>query len=143
MKLQTASETLSFLDQLQKQATDYYQTIIDRFGKDEEVYKGFIKENKRYYSDIMFSYRSVISDALEGCYAFNLNSDDWILDTNLPDNQSYKDAISKAVSLEEKMISFYEAAAQQSAQLLADVPRAMLHIVKKIKQKRLPKLKSM
>jgi hypothetical protein len=143
MRLQTASETLSYMEQLQNQASAFYKTIIEKYGEDEEVYKTFIKENKRFTSDIMFSYRSVISDALEGCYAFDLESDDFVLDAELGSSSSYKDAIAKALAMEEKMIALYETGAEQSADLLADVPRAMLRVVKKINKTRVPKLKSL
>ncbi len=143
MRMQTASETLTYMETLQKQATAFYEAILEKYGKNEEVLKTFIKENKRFNSDIMFSYRSVISDALEGCYAFNLESDDFVLDTQLSDGLSYKDAIAKAIGVEERLIAFYETGAAQSADLMADVPRAMLRVVKKLKNKRLPQLSSL
>lgn len=143
MRLQTASETLSYMEQLQTQASAFYKTIIEKYGEDEDAFKLFIKENKRFTGDIMFSYRSVISDALEGCYAFDMESDEFVLDTELGDNQSYTDALEKAVAMEEKLIALYEAGAKQSADLLADVPRAMLRVVKKLRKNRIPKLMSL
>ena len=43
----------------------------------------------------------------------------------------YEDAINKAIEIEDKIIQFYKTAAEQSASLMADVPRTFTQITKK------------
>ncbi len=87
------------------------------------------------------AYQSVITDAIEGCYAFALESDDYTFDTDLPDDASLSDAVNKALQIEEKIIGCYTTGAEQSGSLLADVPRNFKIVVKK-RNNRLEKLKS-
>ena len=142
MRLHTASETISFAKELEDISAKFYESISQRYGKDEDVFLIFVKENKKYAEQIQRAYFSVITDAIEGGYAFDLEADEYKLDTELPEKASYSDALDKAVEIEEKMIKFYTVAADQSMSLLADVPRNFKIVVKKRKN-RVPTLKSL
>ena len=83
----------------------------------------------------------MITDALEGCFAFSLNPEDYSLDTGLAGNATLTEAIQGAMKIEEKIIEFYNVAAEQSKSLMADVPRAFKLVVKK-RSKRQSTLKS-
>ena len=142
MKLQTASETISFVKELEEKSAKFYEDIFQRYARDEDVLLAFAKENRKYFTQIQRTYYSVITDAIEGCYAFNLDSDDYIFETDLPENTGYADALARAVGMEEKILDFYHVAADQSMSLMADVPRNFKVVAKKRKN-RIPTLKSL
>ena len=72
MKLCTASETLSFIRELEEKAAGFYEDLARRFPENGEDFLSFAKENRKYNKQIQMAYQSVITEANEGCYAFNL-----------------------------------------------------------------------
>ena len=141
MKLHTASETVSFVKELEEQAAQFYEELAQRCPNNEDVLLSYARENRKYFTQIQRAYYSVITDAIEGGYAFDLEADDHTLDTELPERASYVDALDKAVEIEEKMIKFYTVAAEQSLSLMADVPRNFKIVARK-RQKRAQQLRS-
>jgi hypothetical protein len=141
MNLRTASETLSFIRELEEKAAKFYENLAKRSPENETDFLAFAKENRKYNKQIQMAYQSVITDAIEGCYAFNLNSDDYEFETALAENATYADSLAKAIEIEEKILDFYHVAADQSMSLLADVPRNFKIVAKKRKN-RIPTLKS-
>ena len=83
----------------------------------------------------------MITDALEGCFAFSLNREDYFLETWLAGDATLAEAIQGAMKIEEKIVEFYNVAAEQSKSLMADIPRAFKLVVKK-RSKRQSALKS-
>ena len=88
------------------------------------------------------AYQSVITDAIEGCFAFQLESDEFVINTDLPNNADLAEAIQQALAIEEKMIEFYTTAADQSMALMADIPRNFKIIARK-RGNRLDQLKAL
>jgi len=142
MKLHTASEVISFAKKLENDSAKFYQNLSQSYAKDEDVFLFFIKENEKNVVQTERVYYGVITDAIEGCFAFNIDPDEYMFNTALAANASYSDALEKAVEMEQKIIKFYSDAAEQSKSLMADVPRAFAMIVKK-RNKREPKLRSL
>ncbi len=142
MRLHTASETISFIREFEEKAAKFYEELSERYPEGEDVFLSFAKENRKYFSQIQRAYYSVITDAIEGCFAFDLEPNDYALDTDLPQGTSYPNAVAKALALEEKIIEFYDVAAEQSMSLMADVPRNFKIVAKK-RNNRIPKLKSL
>ena len=142
MKLCTASETLSFIRELEEKAAQFYEALAERFPENADNFLSFAKDNRKFNKQIQMAYQSVITDAIEGCYAFNLESDDYAFETDLPDDASLKDAARKALEVEDKIIECYNVGTRQSESLLADVPRNFKIVVKKRKN-RLETLKSL
>jgi hypothetical protein len=142
MNLRTASETLSFLRELEEKAAVFYEELAGRFPENKEDFLAFGKENRKYNKQIQMAYQSVITDAIEGCYAFNLEADDYTFDADLPDNAGLSEAAARALAIEEKILGCYNVGAEQSGSLLADVPRNFKIVVKK-RNNRLEKLKSL
>ena len=101
-----------------------------------------VKENGKNVVQIERAYYGVISDAIEGCFAFNINPDEYTFKTELTDKASYSDALDKAVEIEDKIIKFYSDAAEQSKSLMADVPRSFTIVARK-RNNRIPELKSL
>jgi hypothetical protein len=142
MTLHTCSEVISFARQLEDESASFYEKLSQRYTKDEDIFLSFAKENKKYIVQIQRSYYGVISDAIEGCFAFETNPDEYTFETELAENASYADALTKAIEIEEKIINFYSDAAEQSKSLMADIPRSFVMVVKK-RSSRISKLRSL
>jgi rubrerythrin len=142
MKLQTCSETIGFAKKLENEASKFYEDLSTQYTKNKDAFLSFVEENNRYVVQIERAYYSVITDAIEGGFAFDLDPYEYTFRTKLPENASYADALAKALEIEEKIIKFYSDAAEHSMSLMADVPRNFAIIAKKRKN-RIQKLKSL
>ena len=131
MELNTASATISFAKKLEEDSAKFYRDLAQRHVKDRDIFLSFAKENGKNIVQVERAYYGVITDALEGCFAFNINPDDYAFKTELAEGVSYSDALDKAIELEEKVGEFYTVAAEQSKSLMADVPRAFEMVAKK------------
>ena len=141
MELNTASATISFAKKLEEDSAKFYRDLAQRHVKDRDIFLSFAKENGKNIVQVERAYYGVITDALEGCFAFNINPDDYAFKTELAEGASYSDALDKAIELEGKIGGFYAVAAEQSKSLMADVPRAFEMVAKK-RNNRKAKLKS-
>ena len=142
MKLQTASATISFALKLEDESAKLYEDLSKRYTKDEDVWLSFAKENRKNAVQIERAYYGVITDAIEGCFAFDIEPAAYTFENTLAENVSYADALVKAVEIEEKIGKFYSDAAEQSKSLMADVPRVFMMIAKK-RNFRVAKLRSL
>ena len=142
MVIHTASEGVTLARKLEDDSARFYETAAQRFGQDADSFLSFAKENKKNVVQIERAYYGVITDAIEGCYAFNLEPDDYILNASINQGASRTDVIIQATKLEEKIIKFYAEAVEQSQALMADVPRTFSQIAKK-REGRLLKLRSL
>jgi len=142
MILNTASATVSFAKKLEDESAAFYEDLARRYAKDEDSFLSFAKENKKNVAQTQRTYYGVITDAIEGCFAFNIDSEAYAIETTLAENASYSDALDKAIKLEEKIGKFYLDAAEQSKPLMADLPRLFVLIAKK-RDSRIAKLKEL
>ena len=142
MKLQTASSCISFAKGLEEQSAKFYQGLSQRYAEGEDIFLSFAMKNRKNGVQIERVYYEVITDAIEGCFAFEIDSGEYEIDTSLEDKASYADALAKAIDIEEKMKGFYEDAAEQSKSLMADVPRVFVRIATK-RGERIAKLKAL
>ena len=131
MVINTCSGAMSFAKELENESAQFYQNLSQRFVKDKEAFLSFAKENGEFIIQIERAYYGVITDALEGCFAFHINPEEYALKTELAEKASYAEALAKAIEIEEKIIKFYSDAAEQSKSLMADVPRAFRMVAKK------------
>jgi len=131
MELNTASAAISFAKRLEEDSAKFYEDLSRRYAKDKDIWLSFAQENRKNIVRVERTYYEVITDAIEGCFAFNMNPDEYTFKTELVEGASYSEALAKAVEIEEKSIEFYSAAAEQSKSLMADVPRAFAIIAKK------------
>ena len=100
MDLHTTSEVISFAKSLENEAVKFYENLSQRYTKDEDVLLSFVKENRKNIVQIERAYYGVITDAIEGCFAFNINSDEYTLKTELAEEVSYSEALAKAGEIE-------------------------------------------
>ncbi len=142
MRLNTASAIISFCRQLEEDGAKFYEDLAQKYDRDGETFLSLAKENRRNIVDIERVYYGVISDALEGCFSFDMDADSYTLETELAEGTSYSDVLGKAIEIEDKIIEFYLDAAEQSKALMADVPRAFQRVAKK-RTERKAKLQSL
>ena len=131
MRLNTCSGVISFAKELENKTANFYQDLAQKYDQDAEILLSFANENHKNIIAIERAYYEVITDAIESCFAFNVDTDKYDLKTELGDNTSYSDALSQAIEIEEKIIKFYSDTAAQSEGLMADVPRAFQLVAKK------------
>jgi len=131
MVINTCSGAMSFAKELENESAQFYQNLSQRFVKDKEVFLSFAKENGGYITQIERAYYGGITDAIEGCFAFHINPEEYALKTDLAEKVIYSEALGRAIEIEEKIIKFYSDAAEQSKSLMADIPRAFKLVAKK------------
>lgn len=131
MIINTCSRAISFAKELENESVKFYETLSQRYSEDKDVFLTFARENEGYVTQIERAYYGVITDAIEGCFAFNIHPEEYAFKIELPEKASYAEALEKAMEIEEKLIKFYSDAAEQSKSLMADVPRAFKMVAKK------------
>jgi rubrerythrin len=131
MILHTASEGISFSKKLENDSAEFYKNLAQQNAADAETLLSFAGENKKNIVQVERAYYGVITDAIEGCFAFNIDPDDYSLKTAVKEGTDYADALKQAVEMENLIIKFYTDAAEQSRSLMADVPRAFTLVARK------------
>ena len=142
MSINTCSEAITLSKELENESAKFYQELSQKYEKDKDLFLAFVRENGKFVTQVEWAYYGVITDAIEGCFAFNLNPEDYQFKATLPKNANYSDAIAEALNMEEKILNFYRIAAEQSKNLMADVPRSFTLVAKK-RSERILKLKSL
>jgi rubrerythrin len=133
MPLNTSASVISFAKQLEADSAGFYEKMAERYPQAAELFLTFSKENNKYTTMIQRAYYGVITDAIEGCFAFSVETDKYTFDREPGKEIDYTDALKQAIDIEEKLISFYTDAAEQSEAFMADVPRTFLIVAKKRK----------
>jgi rubrerythrin len=131
MILNTASEGISLARKLENDSAGFYEELARRNQQHAEPFLAFARENKKNIAHIDRVYYGVITDAIEGSYAFNIDTDDYICDISLTQGESYTDSLNRAIAIEEKIVKFYLDATEQSKSLMADLPRAFEMVARK------------
>lgn len=131
MIINTCSEAMSLAKDLENKSAQFYRHLSDQFPQHKELFLSFVKENENYITQIDRAYYGVITDAFEGCFAFNMDPETYVFRTELTEKASHSDVLERAIEIEEKIIKFYTEAAEQSKSLMADVPRAFKMVAKK------------
>jgi hypothetical protein len=131
MAIHTASEGMSLARQLETESAAFYEEVVKTYPENAAELLGFAAENRKNIASTERVYYGVISDAIEGSYAFNLEPADYALDTAVKPGAAYADLLKQSVKMEEQITRFYTDAAAQSKSLLADVPRAFELLARK------------
>ena len=140
MILHTASEGVSFAKKLESDAAGFYEELARRHAPGAETFLNFAKENRKNITQVERAYYGVITDALEGCFAFNIETDNYTLPTALADGASGAEGNKQAIEIEKTTVAFYTE--EQSKSLMADVPRAFMLVARK-REKRLAQLEAL
>jgi hypothetical protein len=81
MQLNTSASVISFAKQLEADSAAFYEKMAERYPKGKEIFLTFSKENSNYATMIQRAYYGVITDAIEGCFAFSVETDKYAFDT--------------------------------------------------------------
>ena len=142
MLLHTTSEIISLAKKLENESAEFYEQISGQYEKDGAAFLSFSKENKKNVKQVERVYYGIISDALEGTFAFDLEKDKYSLDTDPDKNKGYPGILGKALSIEKLITGFYSDAAGQSQSLMADISRVFKLLARK-RAERIEKLESL
>lgn len=142
MIIHTASEGISLSRQLETDSAGFYEKLAEQHNKDAETFLSLAKENKKNIAQIERAYYGVITDAIEGGYALDLETDNYTINTDVSDGTDNASAVKQAIEIEKTIIKFYTDAAEQAKSLLADVPRTFTIIARK-RGSRIEKLNSL
>jgi rubrerythrin len=135
MQLNTSASVISFAKQLEADSAAFYEKRAERYPKAAELFLAFSKENSNYTTMIQRAYYGVITDAIEGCFAFSVETDKYTFEKEPAKEPGYANTLNQAIDMEQKLISFYTDAAEQSKAFMADVPRTFLIVAKKRKNR--------
>jgi len=135
MQLNTSASVMSFTRQLETDSSSFYEKMAERYPQAAELFLTFAKENNKYSTMIQRAYYGVITDAIEGCFAFSVETDRYMFEKEPTKELGYADALNQAIDMEQKLMSFYTDAAEQSKAFMADVPRTFLIVAKKRKNR--------
>ena len=133
MQLNTSAAVISFAKQLEADSAAFYEKMAERYPKAKEIFLSFSKENSNYATMVQRAYYGVITDAIEGCFAFSVETDKYEFRREPAKETTFADTLNQAIDMEQKLISFYTDAAEQSKAFMADVPRTFLIVAKKRK----------
>lgn len=135
MILNTAAEGITLAKKLENESAEFYRLLAREYPEKAEFFQVFAKENEKYIVQIERAYYEVITDALEGCFALNLDSSLYEIKTTLSRGTNLKAAVEQALEIERKIIQFYTDSAKQCESLMADVPRTFTLLANKRKNR--------
>jgi rubrerythrin len=136
MRLNTASAIISFARNLEEDSARCYEALARRYVKEEATFLSFARENRRNIAQIERTYYGVITDAIEGCFAFDIDPEEYAVPDNLAEKMSHAEALDGMLEMEDRIIKFYADAAGQSKVLMADVSRVFGIVVRKRKDRK-------
>ncbi|MBI2854461.1 MAG: ferritin-like domain-containing protein [Chloroflexi bacterium] len=131
MRLHTSSEVMTFCKKMEHDSANYYTNVAQQFRPDAETLLTLVKENTEHITQIERAYYGVITDAIEGCFAFDVDPVDFAFEETPAKGISFKEAVEAAIDMEERIARFYQGAGEQSRGLMADVSRVFTLIAKK------------
>ena len=142
MIIHTTAEGISLAKKLENEAAGFYENMASKYPRGTDTFLSLARDCRKYMNQIEMAYYSVISDALEGCFALNLDDSKYCLDTKLADDSVFPDVVKRVMGFEETLVNFYTDAAEQCQAVMADVPRVMTLIAQK-RQKRKAELEAL
>ena len=138
MQSPTSSEVISFATKLEENSGNFYKEFTRRWANENDPWNAFSAQNKKNKTAIQRAYYGVISDALEGCFAFNdINMDNYHIDTELPLELGYEESLRRSIVMEDTIVTFYLDTARAAKSLMADVPVVFERIARKRKERQL------
>lgn len=140
MKLHTTAETINFAGELEERSAKFYADLSGKHPQHYNICSSFTRENKRIVQEVKRAYYEVITDAIEGGFAFDIETDSYSVPAEVPAGMGGLEAVQRAIKMENMIAKFYSDAAEQSKALMADIPRALMKIAKG-RESRIAKLK--
>ena len=135
MIIHTAAEGISMARQLETDSAAFYESAAGAYPRIGEKLLAMARENRKNISQIEQVYYGVITDAIEGCFALNLETDDYAIDIARKPGQDLKELIDQVIRNEERIQKYYLTAGEQSKSLMADVSRSFTLTAQKRKNR--------
>lgn len=142
MVINTCSAAISLARELEKKSTEHYERLSAVHADKAELFRTLAKENRRMLANLERTYQYVITDAIEGCFAFNMEPERYEINALIDDTGDLASAINQAIKMEEVIVKFYQDAYEQSKATMADVPREFKIIARK-RESRIAQLKAL
>jgi len=139
MLLHTASEIISLAKKLESESAGIYEGLSSYSEEYKKVLETYSRENRNNIKQIEMTYYGAISDAIEGTFAYNLESDIYNLAKDTERDGDYPDAPKRLVSVEKLILQFYTEAAAQSESLMTDLQRVFTLLARR-RRKRIEEL---
>ena len=133
MLLSTTSEVISFIRKMEEQGAEYYENAAAIVADKSQLFRGFAEENRKFVKQVERTYYGVISDALEGGFAFSISRNEYDIELSRGSQNDLMAVMETALEIEVKILRLYEEAARQSQQLMADIPRVLTLVARKRK----------
>jgi rubrerythrin len=134
----TASAIISFAQDVEDNSSAFYEGLARRFPNDKKTFLAFAQESRKNKTLIVRTYQETITDALEACFSFeSLNLADYAIETMLPEDANWTDALGVAIELEDRARAFYLDVAEQSESLLATIPQVFKRVARKRDKRKL------
>ena len=92
---------------MENESAEFYSVLADRYPEKADIFQTLVNENGKYITQIERAYFGVIIDALEGCFALNLDSSLYVINTKLPNEINLKAAVEQAPEIEKDHSIFY------------------------------------
>jgi hypothetical protein len=131
MIIHTTAEGISLAKKIETDSAAFYQARAGDFPQLSETLQNFAKENQKFIVNTERTYFSAITDAIEGCFALNLETDNYILDTGKKSDASLAAFVKQATQIEEKIRKYYLDAGEQMKAQMTDVSRSFILTAKK------------
>ncbi len=141
--LETTSEVLSFLQEMEETTAVFYEAAAVRYPAMGPALADLVAEGRRFIKQAQRAYYGAVTDAFEGSFAFSMEPSDYAFsgDGHAPDPAA---VAGQARDREGKLAAAYRDAAAQSAVLMPEVARVLALLAKKhdARQERLAALPS-
>src|SRR5512136_2070491 len=85
MIINTIAEGMSLAKKLENDSGSFYEALAKKYPQGAETFLSLSKENQKNIQNIERAYYGVITDAIEGCYALNLETDYFQINTQIPE----------------------------------------------------------
>ena len=83
MSINTASAAIIFARDLEQDGAKFYEGLSQKYPQSRDSFLAMARDNRKYVAQVRTAYYSMISDAIEGCFAFNINPEEFRLKIQL------------------------------------------------------------
>src|SRR4030042_4867751 len=123
MRLNTAAQVISLARELEEDGARFYETLARSDEADREMWLAFARENKKTMAQVQMAYYGVISDAIEGCFTFDMDPGEYTTEARLEEGATRSERLKLAAGMEERTLRIYTVAGEQAKASRAGVPR--------------------
>jgi rubrerythrin len=128
----TAAAIISFCQRLEDHSAALYTELAKRFPQRGKLFEEMAEDCKKHKIQIVRTYQETVTDALETNYSFEgLQLPEEAADIVVSGDSDLNAALSAAIALEDRAITFYEEVAVRSESLLATIPRAFNRVARR------------